>query len=104
MSSVISDIRWDHPARQQARKPGGIGIELLKAGIFQPNDLCHKGVKAHVAPYKLAELSCLPSSGAVSLIRTRLRKGMRREFHAAIWRHSASAAERFCLKVSRGVR
>jgi len=41
--------------------------------------------------------------GGVRLIRTSLRCARKRQVHAAICRHSAKAAKRFCLKVSRGV-
>jgi hypothetical protein len=43
-------------------------------------------------------------TGAVSLMRTSLRNRRRSSSHAASWRHSAKADERFCLKVSRLLR
>ena len=42
--------------------------------------------------------------GVFSLLRTSLRISKSWEYHAASWRHSAMAAARFCLNVSRGVR
>jgi putative transposase len=42
--------------------------------------------------------------GGVSLMRTSLQIPRRRQVHAASRRHSARAAERFCLKISRRLR
>ncbi len=90
-------------------KPGEFSMPWVSTGAGLPQSIANRAYRGINVPLLIIEASERGYSsntwgGAVSLIRTSLQSPRNCDVQAANWRHSASAAQRFCLKISRRFR